>query len=57
MTKQELNHHLALLWRPEKDRELLASLETAGLSDEAAGIRDDIAHLDLAIQQSETALI
>lgn len=41
MTKQELNHHLTLLRQLEKDRKLLASLETAGLADEAAGIRDD----------------
>ena len=37
----------------EKGRELLVSLETAGLTDEAANIQDSIAALDTEIQQSE----
>lgn len=37
----------------EKSRELLVSLETAGLTDEAANIQDSIAALDTEIQQSE----
>ena len=56
MTKQELNHHLGLLRRLEKNRALLASLEAVGLADEAAGIRDDMANLEAEIQRSEAAV-
>lgn len=57
MTKQELSHHLELRKRLTSQRGLLASLEDAGLSDEAAGIRDDIARLDAEVQQSEAAVV
>ena len=57
MTKQELNHHRALLQRLEKNRKLLASLEAAGLADEATGIQDDIASLDAEVKQSEAVIM
>lgn len=57
MTKRELNHHRALLQRLEKNHKLLASLEAAGLADEAAGIRDDIASLDAEVQRSAAAVM
>lgn len=56
MTKQELNHHLTLLQRLEEARGLLDSLEAAGLAAETAGILDDIAHLDMELQQSEAVV-
>ena len=56
MTKRELNQHRTLLQRLEKNRTLLASLEAAGLADEAAGIRDDIASLDAEVQRSAAAV-
>lgn len=57
MTKQELSHHMELRKRLTSQRGLLASLEDAGLADEAAGIRDDIARLDAEVQQSEAAVV
>lgn len=56
MTKQELNHHLALLQRLKKDRDLLAALDAAGLADEAACIRNDIVNLDAEVEQSAAAV-
>lgn len=56
MTKQELFHHMELRKRFASQQELLASLETAGLADEADGIRDDIASLAAEVQQSEAAV-
>lgn len=56
MTKQELFHHMELRKRFTQQQELLTSLEAAGLVDEAAGIRDDIASLGAEIQQSEAAV-
>lgn len=56
MTKQQLFHHMELRKRLASLQELLASLETAGLADEAAEIRDDTAILEAEIQQSEAAV-
>jgi len=57
MTRQELNRHLKLLQQLEKERELLASLEAAGIADEAASIREDITNLDTEVRRSETAVM
>ena len=56
MTKQQLSHHMELRKQFTEQQELLASLEAAGLADEAAGIRENIANLGAEVQQSETAV-
>lgn len=54
MTKQELNHHLALRRRLEKERALLASLEAAGLAAEAVEMRETVFRAEMELQRSET---
>ena len=57
MVKQKLSHHMELRKRLASQQELLASLETAGLADEATSIHNDIVNLDTEVQQSGAAVM
>lgn len=56
MTKQQLFHHMELRKRFASQQELVVSLETAGLADEADRIRNDIVSLEAEVRQSEAAV-
>ena len=57
MTKQDLNRCLALRRQLERNRELLASLETAGFTAEAADVKESMSVLEADIQRSEAAAV
>lgn len=57
MTKQDLNRCLTLRRQLERSRDLLASLETAGLTAEAADVKKTMSNLEADIQQSEAAVM
>lgn len=56
MTKQDLNRCLTLRRQLERSRELLASLETASLTAEAADVKGTMSDLKAELQQSEAAV-
>lgn len=57
MTKQTLNRCLTLRRQLERSRELLASLDAAGLTAEAADVRESMSGLEADIQRSEAAVM
>lgn len=57
MTKQDLNRCLTLRRQLERSRELLASLETAGLTAEATDVKETMSGLEVDIQRSEAAVM
>lgn len=57
MTKQALNRCLTLRRQLERSRELLASLEAAGLTAEATNVKESISGLEADIRCSEAAVM
>lgn len=57
MTKQDLTRCLTLRRQLERSRELLASLETAGLTAEAADVKKTMSGLEVDIQRSEAEVM
>ena len=57
MTKQDLTRCLILRRQLERSRELMASLETAGLADEAASVKETMSGLEAELQRSEAAVM